>query len=116
MIRTLIVLAAAAAVAGCGSYDNPGDTSELRRRLSDEDARLIELERELVKPWNGPSHPEAKDLDPNLDAWRAHVLEKAGPAELTAIERDTQGRAGALREKVKTLSTYTQTEIGRAHV
>ncbi len=108
MKRMLLVLATAAAIPGCGSYDNPFDTSDMQRRLTEEEDRLTELERELIKPWHGPTHPDAKDLDPNLDAWRAHVLEKSGPAELTAVERDSQARAAKLRERVQLLSTYTQ--------
>jgi len=85
-MRLFAIAAAAAFVSGCGG--NPFRTDAEQARLAEQDELLLELERASLKPWPLPDDAPPPPRRPNLDAWKASVLESATPSTLAQMEKD----------------------------
>ncbi len=97
MTKRAIIAAAAAAVLGCSS-GNPYDTSWEESRLVELEERLLTAERALIVPPPEPPDETLGTLRPNLDDWKATVLEKADSRTAARMEEDSRARVALTKQ------------------
>ena len=101
MMRTIAILAAAAAIGGCKTK-NPYDTTSLEIELETRSDRVIELERlgAYYTVHSPDPQIELGEMQPNLDAWRATDVQKADAATLLRMEAATGDKIGVLERQL----------------
>lgn len=114
-MRRILLAALALAAAGCG-WHNPYDSRDVQEDLDDAEERVMYTTRLAAWGSEPPPVETLRELQPNLDHWRATVVDTADYMTLSKMRDESLVRLQALRAQQAEWASSRQRVVWREQV